>query len=196
MNVNIKPIAGSWDLGFALDKHMVKSTFLGYNDSGHATFHNERTEVGEAVYQLKYKYDWNQVDLLAQCLLDNAVPLFKNIQLIIPMAASNPRERQPVTAITEALAKKMGNGIISFNKLLLKASGGVSLKDLKTKEEKTAAVAGAFSFHDEIGGTGPYNALIIDDLYHTGASMEAACTALRGYSKISKIYVAALTWKP
>jgi predicted amidophosphoribosyltransferase len=196
MKVNIKPIQGNWELGFAMDKHMLKSTFLGYNGAGYPMFDNERTEVGEAVYQLKYKDNWVQVDLLAQCLLQNAVPLFSNIQLIIPMAASKPRPRQPVTAISEALAQKMGHGLMSFNHLLLKASGGQSLKDLKTKDEKEAAVANAFSYNDQIDGPGPYNALIIDDLYHTGASMEAACATLRSYNKINKIFVAALTWKP
>lgn len=195
MHVNIKQINGNWDLGYAMDKHMLKSTFTGYNSYGHPTFNNERTEVGESVYQLKYHDAWDQIDPLAQCLYDHAVPLFTDIHLIIPMAATNPRARQPVTAITEALAQKMGNGMVSFNYLLLKAAGGTPLKNLETVEEKRAAVAGAFSYDDRIGGNGPYNALIVDDLFHTGTSMEAACAALRGYNKINKIYVAALTWK-
>ena len=111
------------------------------------------------------------------------------------MAASNVRAVQPVTAITEALASKIGNNMLSFNELLIKAPGGVSLKDLSTIDEKKAAVAGAFSYKDQIGEGGPFNALIVDDLFHTGVSMEAAVAALRGYNKINKIYVAALTWK-
>ncbi|MGC0914883.1 ComF family protein [Pantoea agglomerans] len=195
MKVNIKQIAGNWDLGYAMDKHLIKSTYLGDDEYGNPRFQNDRTEVGEAVYQLKYQNDMSQVDALAQCLLVNAVPLFQNIQLIIPMAATNERAVQPVTAITNALALKMGNNMLSFNRLLIKAPGGTSLKNLKTKEEKIAAVAGAFTYQDQIGKDGPFNALIVDDLFHTGASMEAAVTALRGYNKINKIYVAALTWR-
>ncbi|EJK1457893.1 TPA: ComF family protein [Escherichia coli] len=195
MKVNIKPITGNWDLGYAMDKHLIKSTYLGDNEYGKPMFQNDRTEVGEAVYQLKYQNDMDQVDALAQCLLVNAVPLFQNIQLIIPMAASNVRKIQPVTAITDALASKIGNNMFSFNELLIKAPGGVSLKNLNTKEEKEVAVADAFSYQNQIVGDGPFNALIVDDLFHTGASMEAAVTALRGYNKINKIYVAALTWR-
>ncbi|HGM6909259.1 TPA: ComF family protein [Serratia marcescens] len=195
MNVNIKQIVGNWDLGFAMDKHTASSTYTGDNEYGRPMFDTTRTEVGEAVFLLKYRGRMDQVDLLAECLYRHAVPLFINVQLIIPMAASNPRDVQPVTAVSDALAAKMGNNMMSFNQLLLKAPGGQSLKNLHTKAEKQAAVAGAFSFEDQIDGTGPYNALIIDDLYHTGASMEAAVAALRCYNKINKIYVAALTWR-
>ncbi|NQD64188.1 ComF family protein [Enterobacter sp. CM29] len=195
MKVNIRQIVGNWDLGYAMDKHIVKSTFIGHNEYGHAMFDTERTEVGEAVFQLKYRDMWSQVEPLADCLYQSAVPLFQNIQLIIPMAASNPRVRQPVTAIAETLAAKMGGGMHCFDGLITKAPGGQSLKNLNTKAEKQAAVANAFSFQPLINVQGSYNALIIDDLYHTGASMEAACAALRGYNKINKIYVAALTWR-
>lgn len=195
MNVNIKPLAGNWDLGFAMDKHSLASVMTGHNEYGHPTYNTTRTEVGEAVFQLKYRNKWDQVDPLAQCLYEHAVPLFEDIQLIIPMAASNARQVQPVTAIADALAEKIGDGMLSFNQLLLKAAGGQSLKNLSTKAEKEAAVAGAFSYQDHIGSPGPFNALIIDDLFHTGASLEAAVAALSGYSKINKIYVATLTWR-
>ncbi|HHQ6598109.1 TPA: ComF family protein [Serratia fonticola] len=196
MDVNIKQIEGNWDLGYAMDKHSIRSVLSGHNEYGHPTFETLRTEVGESLFQLKYRSDWDQVEPLAQCLHEHAIPLFQGIQLIIPMAASNPRARQPVTAIAEALAEMMGNGMRCFDGLLVKEPGGPSLKNMETKEEKEAAVAGAFTYQSLIGGeTGSYNALIIDDLYHTGASMEAACEALRHYNRINKIYVVALTWR-
>ncbi|MFS3602617.1 ComF family protein [Proteus vulgaris] len=193
MQVNMKEIIGNWNLGFAMDKHMIRSTYLGDNEYGRPQFNNERTEVGEAVYQLKYKHDYQQIAPLAQCIYDNAVPFFENIQLIIPMAASNKRDIQPVTAIARLLAEMVR--VPCFDELLFKQPGGVSLKDLCTKEEKEKAVAGAFYVQDKIQNIGPFNALVIDDLFHTGASLEAACLELRRYNKINKIYVAALTWK-
>lgn len=39
------------------------------------------------------------------------------------------------------------------------------------------------------------DALVLDDLFDSGASMKAACSVLRTYAKIDKIFVAALTWK-
>lgn len=104
MKVNIKPIAGNWNLGYAMDKYLIKSTYLGDDEYGNPRFQNDRTEVGEAVYQLKYRSDWNQVQPLAQCLYDNAYPLFDKVGFIVPMAASNVRARQPVSEVAQALA--------------------------------------------------------------------------------------------
>ncbi|MEL5457601.1 ComF family protein [Serratia ureilytica] len=193
MEVNIKDILGNWDRGVVLDKHSKFSVVTGKNQWGHNIYDTTRTEVGEAVYQLKYKSDWNQVKPLAQCLYDQVYPMFDKVGFILPMAASNVRVRQPVTEVAQALAK-LAN-IPCFDGLLLKAAGGVSLKNLDTKEEKVAAIGDSFSVNPIITNEGCWNVLVIDDLYHTGASMEAACAALRGYNKIDKIYVAALTWR-
>jgi len=193
MEVNIKDIAGNWDRGVVLDKHSKYSVMTGQNEWGHNIYDTTRTEVGEALYQLKYKSDWNQVQPLAQCLYEEAYPLFDRVGFILPMAASNIRARQPVTEIAQALGQLAS--VPCFDNLLLKAPGGGSLKNLNTKEEKVAAIANSFSVSPVITNHGRWNVLVIDDLYHTGASMEAACAALRGYNKINNIYVAALTWR-
>ncbi|WP_313701558.1 ComF family protein [Pantoea sp.] len=193
MNVNLKDIEGNWNKGVVLDKHSKSSVLTGQNEYGHNVYDTIRTDVGEALFQLKYRSDWNQVQPLAQCLFDNAYLLFDRVGFIVPMAASNVRARQPVTEMAQALAKLAG--VPCFTNMLLKAAGGVSLKNLNTREEKIAAIADSFSCQEVIQNEGRWNVLVIDDLYHTGASMEAACAALRGYNKINNIYVAALTWR-
>ncbi|MFV9689184.1 ComF family protein [Pantoea sp. KXB45] len=193
MNVNLRDIAGNWNKGVVLDKHSKSSVVTGQNEYGHNVYETIRTDVGQALFQLKYRSDWDQVQPLAKCLYDNAYPLFANVGFIVPMAASKVRTRQPVTEVAQALAKL--TGVPCFTDMLLKAAGGVSLKDLDTKEQKVAAIADSFSCKETIQNEGRWNVLLIDDLYHTGASMEAACAALRGYNKINNIYVAALTWR-
>ncbi len=193
MDVNIKQIDGNWELGFAMDKHMLWARPNGVNQWGYTNWEKERTPVGEAVYQLKYQEDWTQVQPLAACLHEHAFRLFENIGFIVPMPASNRRDRQPVTEIANAFAALVNRPC--FDNLLLKAPGGVSLKDLDTKEEKVAAIGNSFSVNPMITNEGRWNVLVIDDLFHTGASMEAACNALRGYNKVGNVYVAALTWR-
>lgn len=138
---------------------------LGNDDRGHPCFDNQRTEIGEATYQLKYQKDWNQVGPLAQAVATNVFPRLDQVGFVVPMPASNIR--QP----------------------------GKSLKDLHSKAEKVAAIGNSFSINDEITTDGRWNVLVVDDLFDSGASMDAACAVLRKYPKVGKIYVAALTWK-
>ncbi|WP_424943892.1 ComF family protein [Aliiroseovarius crassostreae] len=196
MKAVLKKIEGNWDVGYALDKHIVSSTYTGDNEYGYPTFHTVRTEAGEAVYQLKYRSDWDQVEPLADAVVQHIVPNLGPIGLVIPVPASKTRTRQPVYEVAQAVAKK--TGVNSFEGIVSKAAAvgeAVALKDLSTKEEKVAALDGRFTISDTIKGDGCWNALVVDDLFDTGASMEAVCAALRKYPKIGKIYVAALTWK-
>lgn len=192
MKVSPRAVHGPWDAGWVLDKHTLSSQFIGHNEFGHPVFDTKRSEAGEATYQLKYRGDWDQAKILAQAVAEHIYPKLNQVGFIVPMPASRVRPRQPVTAVAEAVGEIVGVPV--FTKLLTKASG-TALKDLSTKEEKTAAIGDSFKIADEITNDGAWNVLLIDDLFDTGASMEAACKALRGYKKVSRIYVAALTWK-
>lgn len=196
MEVNLRRLNGIWDDGYALDKHMKSSTFIGNDPSnGRPRFDNIRTDAGEAVYQLKYQQKWDEAKNLAEAVFEEIIPKFPKISLIIPMPASTARQRQPVNEVASELARLME--VNSFDNIIIKAAStsGVTLKNLSTKAEKEAELEGRFSINDPISQQGKWNMLLLDDLYDSGASMEAATKALRTYPKIDKIYIAALTWK-
>lgn len=195
MKTNIRTLHGIWNDGYALDKHVLSSSFAGYNEYGHAQFDTERSEAGESVYRLKYRQDWGQVDVLAGAVHEHIVPLLPTIGLIVPMPPSNVRAKQPVYEVARALANRMK--LTSFENIVTKATSvtGKSLKNLATKEEKVMELSGRFSINDGIGGEGRWNAILFDDLFDSGASMEAATAALRTYKKIDGVYAVALTWK-
>lgn len=195
MKVAVKQLKGVWDAGYALDKHMLASEFLGYDDNGHPRFDNTRSEPGEALFRLKYRGDWTQLKPLARAIQQTLLPLLPDVGLIIPMPASTERARQPVTELARELGKLTNLPV--FDNVIVKAPGpigGPALKNLTTKDEKQAALAGRFTISAAIAGDGRWNALVLDDLFDTGTSMTAACTALRTYPKIDKVYAAAITW--
>lgn len=193
LKVSLRQIRGPWDNGWVLDKHTLQSVYLGEDAYGHARYDTTRTEVGEATFQLKYRNDWAQTKPLAQAIANHIYPKFSQVGFILPMPASNQRARQPVTEVANELGALVKVPV--FNNILLKAANGTSLKNLNTKEEKVEAIGDSFSVNDAITNDGKWNVLIVDDLFHTGASMEAACKVLRTYPKVGSIYVAALTWK-
>jgi predicted amidophosphoribosyltransferase len=196
MQVLVSKIEGSWDVGFALHKHVLSSMFVGYNESGYPQFDTTRSEPGEALFQLKYRNDWSQVGPLAEELQRTLMPRFENVGLIIPMPASTARARQPVEEIAIELGRL--TNIPVFSNIIVKApapDGAPQLKNLHGREEKDAALAGRFSINPAIATEGRWNALVIDDLFDTGATMDAVCRTLRTYRKIDRVYAASITRK-
>ncbi len=192
MNVNIKELQGEWDLGYSLDKHTISSTPIGPNTAGHMQFDTIRPEAGEALFQLKYRFDFSQVPLIANQMNDSFSTSFTTACFVVPMPSSTIRQRQPVTEIARALAQLMN--IPCYENLLKKASNTPSMKDIQSREKKVAALAGVFSISDVLN-KGKFDVLIIDDLFDTGASLEAATHVLRDYDKIRNIYVVTVTRK-
>lgn len=190
MRVNIRTIGGNWDAGVVLDKHTVSSVYLGEDENGRAQFDTTRTDVGEAVFQLKYRHDWNHVRPLAQAIVTHAAPLLQPFDLVVPMPASHQRARQPVVEIARAVAALLR---LPCDEQLIAKAATPQLKNLTTREEKEAVLDGAFRSGQ--AGRGPCDVLLVDDLYHTGASMAAACAQLRSIPSVRRITVVALRWR-
>lgn len=196
METNLRAIAGNWNVGFVLDKHTRSSTYLGDDAYGRPQFETKRSEVGEALFQLKYRDDFTKVDPLANEIATHLIPRFGQVGFIVPMPATNERARQPVTEIARALSNRLK--VPMFDNILVKlpaAADTPQLKDLIGKEAKIAALSGRFAIKPSITNEGRWNVLLVDDLFDTGASMEAASEKLRKYSKVDQVFVAALTWK-
>ncbi len=196
MEVQPRKLEGSWNLGYALHKHTLTSVYIGDDEFGHARFDTTRSEPGEALYRLKYRSDWDQVGPLAIQVQSTLLPLLREIGLIIPMPASTARAKQPVDELANALGHLAG--IPVFNEMVVKAPippGSTPLKNMHTRAEKDAVLEGRFSINPCITNEGRWNALLLDDLFDTGATMDAVCKALRTYRKIGNIYAAAITWK-
>lgn len=192
MKTAIKEVKGNWDLGYTLDKHMISSTYLGDDEHGHPRFDNQRTEVGEAIYQLKNQRKASEAALLAQEIFDNVFSKFKDVHVIIPMAASTARPIQPVNQVAAALARL--TGLPWYKGWLVKESGGKKLKDVD-ETDRPSALKGTISLVGDLNEQGKVNILLLDDLYQSGASVNEACAVLRTYAKIGKVYFVALTRK-
>ena len=192
MQVNVQRIYGNWDIGYSLDKHSISSVFIGHNEYGHPQFDTTRTEVGEALYQLKYNSDRNQVSILGQQIIDSLGRYFQSASLVLPMPASKQRAFQPVSEIAKQVSGLLN--IPYFDNFLVKTAYTAQVKNMPSKEERVKALYSSFKLNDVLA-EGAYNALILDDLYDTGSSLEAATSMLRQCTKINKIFVATITRK-
>lgn len=192
MHTNVREIQGVWNSGYSLDKHTISSTPIGYNEYGYMQYNTLRSEAGEALFQLKYRANFTRVPEIANAILENIMPILPRIDIIIPMPPSKYRTRQPVIEIANMLSTITQIPIVAD--LLIKNTATPAMKDIPSREEKIAALTNAFSINDQLVDRA-YSVLIIDDLYDTGSSLEAATQALRGCRKIHQVHVATVTRK-
>ena len=191
MDVNVKIIKGNWHAGYTLDKHVKSSVFLGENEFGHAEYDTIRTDVGEAMYQLKYNSDRGKIPFLVDAFIENLQSKFSSVGFIVPMPPSKCRKFQPLTELAKEIAKKMD--IPLFENILIKKGEMPQIKDIESIDEKMEVLENGLSIDNGIGNEGCWDVLLIDDLYDSGASLNAAAQALKRYSKVNNIYVATFT---
>ena len=84
-------IYGAWDEGIVLDKHIIKSIFLGCDEKGKEKFENTRTEIGEVIYKFKYQKDKDCLFKIMNLIKDilDKWKLKEKIDVVIPAPPSN-----------------------------------------------------------------------------------------------------------
>jgi len=184
-------IEGEWTDGLVLDWHVAHSEFLGHNQFGHPEYDTVRTEVGEALYQLKYHSDLTMIEILAQTMVNAIQSEFPTVAFVVPMPPSKQRATQPLISLGKKVAELLD--VPYFENILLKVGNTPQMKDIVTIEEKIEALLGCFKIDDTITNDGQWDVLIIDDLYSSGASLSAATQTMNSYDKVRNIYVAAFT---
>jgi competence protein ComFC len=177
-------ITGSWDMGWSLDLHTISSTKTGYG------WENERTEIGEALYDLKYKDNRSKLWFLAQQAVTFLwdMDLVRKLDIVIPAPFSQKRSFQPV----HELAKVIGQEIeVSADlKYVYKKSSSPMKKDMRPEEKKKILKK---SIRVEDSRHQGRNVLLFDDLYCSGSTLEVVSQKLREVGKVRNIYVLTLT---
>ncbi len=191
MSVHIKPKAlrGEWKQGFALDVHTTGSTFIGHNEYGHPEFDTTRSPLGELLYRLKYKREASAIDEIVNTVAEFIAASKIGIDAIVPVPPSNVRSVQPVLQIVNALGRKLGVPVL--NNCVVKTKRTPQLKDVYNYEERTKLLEGAFTVNrDQSAGK---SLLLFDDLYRSGATMNAVARELAKTGEAKELFVLALT---
>lgn len=192
--INVSPIklSGNWFEGFALDLHTISSEFLGYDEFGHEVFDTKRSEIGELLYSLKYKSDKS----LLKEILDVTVNFLSNewkisgvLDGILPVPPSKSRTFQPVIQVARGIS--YGLQIPLYEDFLIKVKETSELKNVYDYQKRSELLKDTFAAKNlSLKGK---NVLLFDDLYRSGATLNAITRVLSEKGMVSKVYVLALT---
>jgi len=69
MEIHPIELCGPWTKGYEIDKHMIRSKYIGEDVYGHRMFDNTRSPIGEMVYQLKYRMNLTMIDNIMELII-------------------------------------------------------------------------------------------------------------------------------
>ena len=187
--INPRQIRGAWCQGYVLDNHTLRSEFLGYDQFGNPRFDTQRTEVGELLYRLKYRGNWEALVPLVKTTLAFVRNWQVALDAIIPVPPTRTRRFQPVFEIVTRLAKPLG--LLLLKDCVKKIKNNRELKNVFDYAERLQLLENAHRVHDQF--CHGKAVLLFDDLYRSGAALNAVTRALYEQGRCSDVYVLALT---
>ena len=188
-NVQPKQIPGKWREGYALDYHTISSEYIGHDEYGHPQFHTKRSEVGELLYRLKYQSDQLVVTELVEAAASFVESWKPGADVILPVPPSRARAIQPVMILGEALGKHLG--LPFADDWLGKVRDIPELKNVYSYDERIRLLAGAYNV-DKTKVQGR-RILLFDDLYRSGATMNASTAVLYDHGAAAEVFALTIT---
>ncbi|MEK6540804.1 MAG: phosphoribosyltransferase family protein [Pseudomonadota bacterium] len=181
-------IEGNWYSGLAFDVHTVSSTHLGVDEFGHHRFENTRSEMGELVYQLKYRSDRSHLPKIVELL--NGINGIENFDYIVPIPPTNKKRAfQPVELIAHALGKCRH---VDVWQGLITNEGDEELKGISDPVERVERLQTAIKIVKGADIAGK-KILLVDDLYRSGTTLRVATDLLYRIGKAEKVSVLTMT---
>jgi competence protein ComFC len=189
---DIRPIRipGRWREGFVLDYHTISSAFLGYDEYGHPVFDTRRTELGELLFRLKYRSETSALEELAKITAQFLTSWNPGADVIIPVPPSrSTRPLQPVLAIAERLSEQLA---IPLGKdYIFKVKDIPELKNIYEYDERLRILSGAYVVEPSLVES--KKVLLFDDLYRSGATMNAITAVLYDQGRAADVFALAIT---
>jgi len=170
-----RKIYGSWSDGYVLDLHSTGSTYIGDNEFGHPQFETHRTEIGELLFQLKYRSDEKAVTELVEAASSFITKWAVKPSIIVPIPPTRAyRKLQPVARLADGLGARLK--IPTVHDAIRKQKQFAELKNVYDAEERRKILEGAFDVNSSrVKG---HRVLLVDDLYRSGATMNAIADVL------------------
>lgn len=190
--IELHPIklSGHWHEGFALDIHTISSTFVGYDEYGHERFDSQYSQIGELLYRLKYGRDRSVLNEIVETATNFIANEWKiRIEAIVPVPPSKSnRSVQPVIEVAKGISTRLQ---IPYSEAIKKVKGTPELKNVFDYQKRQELLREAFGMKSlELKGK---DILLFDDLFRSGATLNAITRVLYDSGIVSRVYALTLT---
>jgi competence protein ComFC len=183
VSVHPQKIKGSWKQGWALDLHSERSFYI-----GQSRYDTKRTDLGELLYRLKYQSEQDALPPLVDIASSFIATWKPDVSLIVPVPPTATRAVQPVRLLADGVAAKLKLPIA--HDAIEKHERFQELKNVYDVQQRRNLLDGAFVVNAE--RVRAERILLIDDLYRSGATMNAIAEAL-SKAGAAVVYAFALT---
>lgn len=190
MKISPRRIKGKWTCGYSLDLHTLSSEYIGDNEYGHPQFDTKYSDMGGLLNRLKYKSDKSVLRIIIDTAAEFLNSKSWSVDLIIPVPPSREtRAFQPVIAVAKGVSKF--TGIKLCTDCVVKIKKTPELKDIYEFSKRIEILKDAYAVAKrEVEGR---NILLFDDLYRSGATLNAITQALKNKGKAKEVYALTLT---
>jgi predicted amidophosphoribosyltransferase len=186
----IKPqnIYGNWLYGVALDIHTLSSLHVGFDEAGHDVFDTKRTELGELLYQLKYRGNKDVVQDIVDAAASFLKPHRSKLDILVPVPPSGHRTLQPVITLARGIGAAINLPVVECVTLSRPAE---PLKGVREPEKRHELLQDRHEV--DASQTRGKNVLLFDDLYRSGSTLNAVATLVSQRGNAVSIRVLAIT---
>ena len=187
MKINPIKLYGNWDEGWALDKHVISSIFIDTDIYGHERYDTTRSELGELLYNFKYKGKHENLDKIIEIIkpfLDEW-HILKTIDIVLPVPSTKARNYQPANEIAYAIAEIYK---LHYSDDVLEKVSNIESKNMDRSNKNLDGIIIV-----KKGANRRHNILLVDDLYSTGGTLQECVKELRKDPLLNKIYVLTIT---
>jgi competence protein ComFC len=189
VDTNPTRIPGRWSRGFSLDIHTTSSELIGHEEYGHPRFESKRSELGELLYKLKFRRNKRVIPQIAEVAGSFVEAYLPKVDLIIPAPPSTHRTEQPVILLARAVSERIK--VPMSEDCVWKARETPQLKNIFDFDERLRLLDGAFEVDRAI--VEDKTVLLFDDLFRSGATLNAITSVLYDRGGARDILVLTLT---
>ena len=179
---------GKLELGYALDIHSLTSVYLGTNDQGKEVYDTTRSELGELLFLLKYRSKLSAADDIVQAASSFLNRSRSKFDLIVPVPPSGHRPVQPVIILARGIGKALRLPVVESVTTTRPAN---QLKGVMERERRNELLEGLYAVDRNV--TAGKHILLFDDLYRSGATLNAVTDLLMNQGDAKTVRVLTVT---